>query len=185
MMQIHSLSHEHSESPKSSESPQGSIRNKLRETLQDETQFESFMEWMYREFSSEAMLSAIELVQFRALLREYGRNADTAEEIIFYPEIPKSSIIHGVTGSTTVSQGRITRLATIAGALYRKYMDRQAELEVNISWPLRNRWDLLHFRNYPEDDMTELVSAIDDVIAEMFKYIRQSFVRFDVDRSGS
>ena len=45
---------------------------KLRGTLQDEAQFELLMEWMYREFSSENMLSFIEYNQFKAVLKGYG-----------------------------------------------------------------------------------------------------------------
>ncbi len=74
-------------------------------------------------------------------------------------------------------------MSTIAGTLYKKYIDRYSELEINISWSLRNRWEQLHSNDYPGEDFMALSSAVDEVIAEMFKYIRQSFMRFDNDRS--
>ena len=150
------------------------------------------MEWMYREFSSEVLLSAIEYTQFKAVLKEYGQSGDDSNgiEIIFYSEIPKSSIVHhqifgstaGQIEDTSISQNDSTRLTTIAGALYTKYIQRHSEMEINISYSLRNRWDLLHSNNYPEDDLVELNSAVDEVIKEMLKYIRQSFNRFKYTR---
>ena len=59
---------------------------------------------------------------------------------------------------------------------------RSTGSSVRLSYSLRNRWDVLHFKNYPEDDMGELVNAVDEVISEMLKYIRHSFMRFDLDR---
>ena len=187
MVQIHSVTP--SDSAKRPNSSQSSLEDKLRETLQDEAQFESLMEWMYREFSSEALLSLIEFVQFKVLLKEYEQKADDDEEMRFYSEIPKSTIVHAVSESTagkleetTGSQNGSARLPPIADALYKKYIERHSELEINISYSLRNRWDVLHFKNYPEDDMGELVNAVDEVISEMLKYIRHSFMRFDLDR---
>ena len=97
--------------------------------------------------------------------------------------MPKSTIVYGSFGGEDADgKARMTR---IAGALYVKYIERHCELEINISSALHNRWDLLHFRNYPEDDMMHLVAVVDDVILEMFKYIQQSFIRFDIDRSNN
>ena len=162
---------------------------KLKDTLLDEAQFELLMDWMYSEFSCEIMLSVIEYVQFKAVLDEYEQSTDTAEEIIFYAEIPRSTIVHGVNGSMAehLEETRdpltgLARMSTIAGALYKKYIERHSELEINISSSLRNRWNSLHSRKYPENDLTELVSAVDEVISEMLKYIRQAFIRFDIDR---
>ena len=82
---------------------------KLRETLDDEAKFEAFIEWMYREFSSENILSFIELVQFKQWikdeLRRTGSLSDSVETVNtqsdqydykLYDKMPKSSIIYEI-----------------------------------------------------------------------------------------
>lgn len=159
-------------SPRRSESHRNGTRtldSKLREIFGDELLFEAFMAWMYREFSSEVLLSLIEFVQFKALLK--GSQINEKENIVFYSEIPKSTIVHSTDG-----------IPAIADALYEKYIRSHSELQINISSMLRHRWDLLHFTNYHERDRDKLISAVAEVLQEMLKYIRQSFLRFDIDR---
>merc|ERR1719361_1240756 len=100
MIEIHSVSPV--KSSKCLESTGNTLTNKLKKTLQDEVEFEAFMDWMYREFSSEVMLSVIELAQFKQYLKEYVQSAsnpfdlpaDRVKTIRFYPSMPQSSIIH-------------------------------------------------------------------------------------------
>ena len=97
--------------------------------------------------------------------------------ILHHIAVPQSTIVHD-----TVGQNELRRLAGIAKALYEKYIRRHSELEINIDWALRNRWDSLHFRNYPERELAELVNVVDETISEMIKYVRESLMRFNIDR---
>merc|ERR1719242_727584 len=139
---------------KSSDSSLGEI---LRETLKDEQGMEVFMQWMFREFSSEALLSSIEFTQFKAVLMDYveagnGDQQNTAKgsnNLVFYPKIPKSTIVYGgieqmeSTHNKTENSGSdLIKLKAIADALYQKYIERECELELNISSRLRGQWDL-------------------------------------------
>merc|ERR1712181_104649 len=44
--------------------------NKMRKALQDETQFELFVQWMFREINHEIVLCFIELLQFKRFVLE-------------------------------------------------------------------------------------------------------------------
>ena len=77
----------------------GTFREKLRETLNDEQKCEAFIDWMYREFSSEVILSFLEIVQFKQFVKEQiGKIcvAGDADPYDFelYDGMPKSSIIY-------------------------------------------------------------------------------------------
>lgn len=197
MIEVHSPSSS-TPSLETGSSPQ-SLEQKLRRTLQEETEFEMLMDWMFREFSSEVLLSVIELVQFQSFLKEYGQTATTvlspSERIVFYGRIPSSSIVHQeesldkkevkvVNSSSEDSEDkrRKLRLKRIASTLHEKYIRRHCELEINISCSLRDRWGMLHSNNYPSDQLTELNTVVNCIIQEMMKYLRQSYIRFDIDR---
>ena len=76
----------------------GNFRDKLRETLNDEQKCEAFIDWMYRGFSSEVILSFLELVQFKEFVKEQigkvcvAGDADPYD-FALYDGMPKSSII--------------------------------------------------------------------------------------------
>jgi len=222
-----------STSDQPSKGKRDTLTSKLRETLQDEVKFEAFMDWMYREFSSEVMLSVIELGQFKQYLKEYVQRAsnpfdlpaDRVKTIRFYNDMPRSSIIfqppvhtlnlHVIERlrSTSAGEQRVAdsspdaqdspaaetdevvisrtpdeertekqRMKNIASALYEKYIRRHCELEVNISYGLRNRWDRLHCDRYPEEDLIELIQVVDEVLSEMLRFISQSYRRFECSR---
>jgi len=73
-------------------------------------------------------------------------------------------------------------MTRIASALYEKYIRRFCELEINISWTLRGRWDVLHCQGYPEEDIIKLIQIVDEVLSEMLRFIQQSFQRFELSR---
>ena len=84
------------------ESP-GTFREKLRETLSDEQKCEAFIDWMYREFCSEVILSFLEFVQFRNYVKAEIRKTDGNDvvagdsdpyDFVLYDGMPKSSIIY-------------------------------------------------------------------------------------------
>ena len=79
-----------------------SFREQLQETLNDEHKCEAFIDWMYREFSSEAILSFLEFVQFKKCIKEVigetDENSTSAEtdpfDFEFYDGMPRSTIIY-------------------------------------------------------------------------------------------
>merc|ERR1712154_436901 len=156
------------------------------------------------------MLSVIELVQFKSLLRSYGQGTDSpvsspsddrnGEQIVFFNRMPTSSIVHDDTVEVkeialvkSASAGendqapygndqKELRLRRVASSLHEKYIRRHCELEVNISGTLRDQWGALHSRDYPVDEVSELIQVVNQVVSEMMKYVRQSFLRYDIDR---
>ena len=81
----------------------GSFDQKLREILNDEKNCEAFVDWMYREFCSEAILSFLECVQFRKYVEEEigkmngsGLVGGDSESFNFtlYEGMPISSIVY-------------------------------------------------------------------------------------------
>ena len=83
--------------------PSGTFREKLRETLSDEHKCEAFIDWMYREFCSEVILSFLEFAQFRNYVRSEIRKTDENDvvagaadsyDFVLYDGMPKSSIIY-------------------------------------------------------------------------------------------
>ena len=80
----------------------GNFKEDLQETLKDEQKCEAFIDWMYREFSSEAILSFLEFVQFKKYVKEeIGKkdgkdvSAETGRfDFEFYDEMPRSTIVY-------------------------------------------------------------------------------------------
>lgn len=194
---IQSQQNQHSQQSPKAMSPRSLMEIKMRETLKDERRFEVFIDWMYREFSSEVMLSVIELVQFKQYLKDCGLITDTDNEegVNFYRKMPRSTIVYGVPTlrsismlksdsagdeETGVDEVNSNQWGCIGSALYEKYIERHSELEVNISFGLRRRWEKLHLTRYPESGVEEFASVCDSVVEEMLKYVRESFDRFDI-----
>ena len=79
------------------------IMDRLRTTLGDEEKFEAFIHWMYREFSSEVILSFVEFVQFKQCIKEeiaaIGGTVNQTEndrfDYSFYDKMPRSTIVYG------------------------------------------------------------------------------------------
>ena len=88
--------------PVHSVSESGTFEYKLRDTLMDKEKFQAFIDWMYREFCSEAILSFLEFVQFRKYVKEeigkteWNGVADSGPinfDFELYDGMPKSTII--------------------------------------------------------------------------------------------
>ena len=82
----------------------GTFKKKLQMILGDEDQCEAFVDWMYQEFSSEAILSFLEFIQFRKYVKgqiEKKNGSDIIDgdsdpyDFTLYDGMPKSSIIYG------------------------------------------------------------------------------------------
>lgn len=151
---------------------------------------------MLREFSSEALLSLVEFVQFQSFLREFAQQQSIPlrechvhgkpmwKPVAFYNAIPLSSIVHevGLTLTEEDDTENVERspVAVIASSLHEKYIRRHCELEINISAALRNRWAIavLDVQNDDKDELSNLNVLVNSVILEMIKYVRQSFIRW-------
>eukprot|EP01084_Bolivina_argentea_P234411 394655_1 len=82
-------------------SGQDTLDTKLKNVLKNEKTFETFIKWMYCEFSSESILCFVELCQFKEKLIDFVKN-DTDDIAmnysyinLLYDNIPKSSIVYG------------------------------------------------------------------------------------------
>ena len=82
--------------------PSGNFSDKLRDILSDQHKCEAFIDWMYREFSSEAILSFLEFVQFKKFVKQRLGKTDGVNstgdpdpyDFKLYDGMPKSSIIY-------------------------------------------------------------------------------------------
>ena len=160
----------------------------LDKTLQNKRKFELFIQWMYKEFSAEAGLCFIELVQFKKALIDFlkkkdkGSKFDTALVDLLNDGVPQSSIVfvdeYGVDG--------IAKFKSIAHRLFQKYIRQGAEFEVNISFVMRLEYTRTDENGWNMEAM-DLVQVFDNVIKEMLGFMRQSFFRYKerhVDREA-
>eukprot|EP01084_Bolivina_argentea_P082814 149951_1 len=156
--------------------------DQLKMIFCDEHKFELFVHWMFREFSSETILCVIETIQFKLYLidiikNEYKENMECQYK--FYKNIPQSSIIYAHTYEKTdadLEKNSVT-YQRIASMLYRKYIEEYAEFEINISGELRNKYQILHERNW-KVNIKEMVNIFDPIIDELIYLMIGSFVRF-------
>ena len=72
----------------------------------------------------------------------------------------------------------LTKVKMYAHSLFTKYIKQQAEYEINISGVLRERYTEYDDMKYPGFDLLQFVEIFDELIGDMFMYIRQSFFRF-------
>lgn len=72
----------------SPDSPQSTLDATLAQTFENENEFELFIDWMHREFSSEILLSVIEFSQFKSVLEEYRPQVNARKHIRFFKGIP-------------------------------------------------------------------------------------------------
>ena len=184
----------------------GTFMEKLRETLDDEQKCEAFIDGMYREFSSEVILSFLEFVQFKKYIKEQiGKICVAGDEDPYnfqlYDGMPRSTIVYdpsrleqrmtplsldGVSSlsgdsesGARSSDNSLMRCRKIAHLFFEKYIDYHSEHEINISGPLRNKYVKLEQGQYEAMELEQFVTIYDDLIAEMMKYMAASCRRFE------
>ena len=197
-------------SPTVSSEYTGDFRLKLQETLNDEHKCEAFIDWMYREFSSEAILSTLECVQFKQYIKqEIGKidGSDVSTEtdrfdFELFDGMPRSTIVYDTWSLVHIEKGNmlsgsdalslseavqsgssptddpLIKAKRIAHILFMKYIDYHAELEINISGSLRNKYVHLDQTNYEGMELEHFLTLHNDLISEMMKYQSQSYRRF-------
>eukprot|EP01084_Bolivina_argentea_P211738 360103_1 len=169
------------------ESQKQSVTNKLKNALNIENEFESFIEWMHREFCAESIYCFIEVSQFKKCLVQMASNdIQNSEEIdvrytdILYDAIPKSSIVYNNTENKDNTENMdMERMKVIAHLLYEKYIENGTVLEVNISSQLKQKYISLEQTNW-EMDQIQFINVFDDLLFEMFGLMMQSFSRYVV-----
>eukprot|EP01084_Bolivina_argentea_P239965 403218_1 len=176
------------------------MSTQLYEILKNEERFELLMQWMHREFSEEAPLCFIEMVQFKEQFVEYMTDnmsnkdaADYAYIHLFYDAILKSSIVFAhVQNRNEEIETRMVRVGSvdstdnsdviqkfkdIAHSMFDKYIKNDAEFEINISAMLRMKYIQYEENNW-NLDVEEFVNVFDAAIQEMFGFMKQSFIRY-------
>ena len=149
---------------------------KLFETLKDEQKFEKFIQFMFRDFSSEAMLGYIEMVQFKErFVKEINYKEETSCDYMnsLYDNVPKSSIVYDAKDDTK----GIERMKKVAHSLCDKYISVNSEFEVNIAWKLRKKVILLADTNW-DMEIKDFICVFDRVLYDLFAFMKQSFERF-------
>ena len=158
-----------------------SLTDLLHQTLQNEEKFELFVQWMNREFSSEAALCFIEMVQFKQCFIDYikqkngsfSHDYDTKYIDLLYDTVPKSSIVF----VKITDHVGIAKFKLIAHLLFDKYIRANAEFEVNISHQLRAKYTKLDEQNW-NMKQDEFVLVFEKIVEEMFSFMWQSFDRY-------
>lgn len=79
-----------------------SFNETLEEILNDEQKFEAFIDWMYKEFCSEAILSFLEMVQFRKYTKEEINKTDESDAVAGDPDPNDFTLYHGMPRSSIV-----------------------------------------------------------------------------------
>ena len=192
----------------------GHFRETLQAILIDEQKCEAFIDWMYREFSSEAILSFVEFVQFRQFVKEEIGKTDglnitvvsSPYDFALYDGMPKSSIIYDTSrfdhemarpssvdvsspsaefsSDTSLPKNSLMRCKRIAHLLFVKYINYHSEHEINISGRLRETYVNLEQTEYDGINVVQFVTLYEDVIAEMMKYQSESYMRFEREHSN-
>ena len=153
-----------------------SIDVALEAVLGDDRLIDSFSNHLMREFSVECLLSFIEFEQFRArAMNELTIELPIAEPTVFSSIVPSSDIVSGI-GKETPS------LKECAYRLYIKYLAVGSEFEINISWSLRQKLNVLlsDYDKWMGMDISsdDLCGIFDAAIGEMVGLLRSSIQRF-------
>ena len=195
------------------ESSSGDFRGTMQAILMSEQKCEAFVDWMYREFSSEVILSFLEFIQFRKFVKAEIRKTDGVDidedsdpyDFDLFDGMPQSTIVYDsfqfdqsvpfpshlvdvpsdsiksadldFDGSPT--QNPLIRCKRIAHLLFMKYIDYDAQHEINISGRLRDKYVEMERMEYDGMDLKQFVTVYDEVISEMMKYQSESYMRFE------
>ena len=187
----------------------GDFRETMQSVLIDEQKCEAFVDWMYREFSSEVILSFLEFIQFRKFVNEEIKKMDGVDidgdsdpyDFALFGGMPQSSIIYNsfqfdeavvpsdlvdvpslsadVESDGSPTQNPLIRCKRIAQLLFEKYIDYDAQHEINISGRLRDKYVEMERMEYDGMDLKQFVTVYDEVISEMMKYQSESYMRFE------
>eukprot|EP01084_Bolivina_argentea_P239149 401956_1 len=172
----------------------------LRDTLKNEDLFESFMQHVTREWSTELLLSFIEITQLQNVIKQTYFNDDNTIQLQRYQiailenkAIPESYIVHTKSMIELLNKCEINDIKEVevekdiefkmkSYILYKKYIDDCSELQINISGKQKNKlqdcMDEIDMFIQLNIKKKELFSIYTDVINELAKLLRYSYDRF-------
>ena len=162
------------------------IKEQLINTLQNEQQFELFMEHISNEFSSDLLLCFVECNQYKQMFANKQTTGEVHKFYKLYPAIPLSSLIHDHLDENINEERRqVVCMKKCALALYTKYIEVGSHYEINISSPLREKYseimdDCVSWMDAgnEETDIKEVIDLFDPIIEEMFHLMTQIYVRY-------
>eukprot|EP01084_Bolivina_argentea_P131671 232392_1 len=170
----------------------------LQTILSHQKAFKMFMQHLASEFSTEALLCFVEVMQFKFLMKQrfdvvdsnaITEETDFTDQYPLYEVVPLSAINRqGFKQDLTEYKGNNdpTELKSeskqICLKLFEKYIKSGAELEVNVSYKARSRLSnlmndeafFIGFNILPND----LFCLYDDVATQMFILMNGAFFRF-------
>eukprot|EP01083_Nonionella_stella_P187131 686921_1 len=141
----------------------------------DEETFESFVHWLYREFSNETILCFIELVQFKQYVMRNIDDESLQCAYTLYENVPKSSIVYAQFKDEEDESKKCTNMAH---ELYAKYIQVQGKFQVNISAVLRHKYETLDGTGWGLE-VKDMANVFDDMIHEVRVFMMDSFSRFE------
>eukprot|EP01084_Bolivina_argentea_P145968 255714_1 len=172
--------------------------HKLHQVLSNARSFKIFMQHLAQEFSTESLLCFVEIIQYKyAMKKRFDRINDTyvtdemnvAIGCPLHEIVPMSLIIkqgfeydlskykHNDDPSKLINEAKKVCLK-----LYNKYISVGSELEVNISYEMRNLLiDLMNSKSFFMEsniNANELFCIFDKVATCMFTLMHGSFRRF-------
>eukprot|EP01084_Bolivina_argentea_P125874 222963_1 len=182
--------------------------DKLKDTLKDEVEFQSFIEFMYREFSQESALCYIELVQWKQCIVNYiGNSSYKDEEYTFigslYDTVPRSTIVYNNANDINISidtdikcDKQIPSMEMVDSADSDKQIAMDLEIfqsqcrllydkYIQYDSPLEINISGYEREKYLQYDIVnwdmsidKLVNIFDPVMYEAFSLMTQSFIRY-------
>jgi len=156
------------------------LKNKitLQMVLSKDKPFNLLMRHLFREYSSEILLSLIEIQQYATYLQsQMEATVATVESQYYDISLPKSVPISSIVEDET------TDFRMKAYRLYQKYIRVESEYEVNISWEHHNRFaavmdDVDFLMRNQALDMADFHAMFVVVQKEMMRLLKCSFQRF-------
>eukprot|EP01084_Bolivina_argentea_P219499 372265_1 len=155
------------------------LKPRLRNILQDNELFHSYMQHLIREFSMECLLAFVEFRQYKIHALQVFNIEDPATTmcVTFPKSVPQSDIVYNDDTNVDKDSFKIK-----CYKLFLKYIESNAEFEINISWQHRvaltqlmgdyDRWMSMNVT------VMELYQMFDDPMREMYRLMNHARMRF-------
>ena len=182
---------------RSASSPGTNTAKAFRDIFTNEENVDLFAQHLLEEYSIEVLLSYIEFIQYKSLFKDqYYSTHKTGNKLETYffeidvtklKYVPESSIIYNSFNDNNI----ISNFKNMAWELFNKYVKKGVLYEVNISSSLKRHYYHLFkmdmdgnindsYNEWMNTDINpdDLYSIYDSCIHEMYKFLRDSSMRF-------